>query len=75
MDAILPGVEGGAEVILPSLRGYEPEIGLDGCIQIVCRKCRHARVIYRKLRGTQHVFPAYCLTCGDVVEIEVRVKK
>lgn len=60
-------------MILPTLRGYEPDITGAGGIQIICKKCRRARVLYRKLRGVQRTVPAYCLQCGTMVEIEVRV--
>ncbi len=61
-------------MIFPTLRGYEADIAGGGCILIICRDCGHPRVIYRKLRGTQTVFPVYCVTCESVIEIEVRVK-
>jgi hypothetical protein len=76
MDVIVPGVEGGAGVILPSLRGYETRLDDPG-LRFMCRKCRCLRVLYRSVAHPmmQRVFPALCLRCGKMVKIEVKEKK
>lgn len=63
-------------MILPSLRGYEVRLDDPG-LRFLCKKCRCLRVLYRLTKNPmrQRVFPAYCLRCGSVVEIVVRVKK
>ena len=62
-------------MILPSLRGYSVRLDDPG-LRFMCKKCGSLRVLYRLIKNPmrQRVYPAYCLHCGDVVEIEVRVK-
>ncbi len=63
-------------MILPTLRSYETRLDDPG-LRFMCKRCRCLRVLYRLIKNPmrQRVYPAYCLHCGSMVLIEVRVKR
>lgn len=64
-------------MIVPSLRGYKPDMGATG-IAIICAKCNVPYLLYRRMKPKKrepYRIPCVCLKCGTMVVMRLEKER